>query len=38
VIDGYVGIEIHRERAAAAARVHQIFPGHSDQSGVKSGG
>ncbi len=38
VIEGCVGIEIHRERAAAAARVHQIFPGHSDLSGVKSGG
>jgi dihydroneopterin aldolase len=30
VIEGCVGIEIHRERAAAAAaRVHQIFPGFS---------
>jgi FolB domain-containing protein len=38
VIDGCVGIEIHRERAAAAARVHQIFPGHVDLSGAKTGG
>lgn len=36
VIDGCVGIEIKRERAAAA-RVHQIFPGYADLSGVKAG-
>jgi (5-formylfuran-3-yl)methyl phosphate synthase len=38
VLDGCVGIEIQRERAAAAARVHQIFPGLSDLSGAKTGG
>jgi (5-formylfuran-3-yl)methyl phosphate synthase len=38
VIDGCVGIEIHRERAAAAARVHQIFPGYTDLSGAKTSG
>jgi len=38
VLDGCVGIEIKRERAAEAARVHQIFPGHTDLSGIKTGG
>jgi dihydroneopterin aldolase len=38
VLDGCVGIEIKRERAAETARVHQIFPGHIDVSGAKTSG
>jgi len=38
VLDGCVGIEIKRERAAETARVHQIFPGLADLSGAKTGG
>jgi dihydroneopterin aldolase len=38
VIDGCVGIEIKRERAAETARVHQIFPGYADVPGAKTGG
>jgi dihydroneopterin aldolase len=37
VIDGCVGIEITRERAAETARVHQFFSGFSDMSGAKAG-
>jgi dihydroneopterin aldolase len=38
VLDGCVGIEIKRERAAETVRVHQIFPGHMDVSGAKTSG
>jgi dihydroneopterin aldolase len=38
VLDGCVGIEIKRERAVETARVHQMFPGHVDHSGIKAGG
>jgi len=38
VLDGCVGIEIKRERAAETARVHQFFPGHMDVSGAKTSG
>ncbi len=37
VIDGCVGVEIKRERAAETARVHQFFPGLSDLSGSGAG-
>jgi len=37
VIDGCVGIEIKRERAAASSRMPQVFSGFSDRPGVKTG-